>query len=251
MTDYDWAARAFTQSFLDSYKTLYGCQTCLLGEVNSLRYSKKVLTKMEECEVFSLVQDPSVVLQEVAKLPLSAGERYSLNIFHSESDTEAVGKRFESAGFHYAFTNVVRGLPLPAARSEHSIQVNVIVTPDQIRYVNLSHQFFQPVPDAVLNNPAIRAFYADLDGQAAGWGLLVTTEKDAAYISDMFTLPSFRGRGVAEALLGAMHQAAEAAGKRYCLLVPSIMAWNYYQRYGYETLVCFSIFHRVTEPPTL
>ena len=249
MRDYDWAARAFIQSFLDSYTTLYGCQTCLLGEVNSLRYSKKVPTKMQECEVFSLEQDPSVIQQEVARLPLSASERYALNVFHPESDTEEVGKRFESAGFRYAFTNVVRGLPLPAAQSGRGIQVNVIVSPEQIRYVNLSHQFFQPVPDAVLDNPSIRAFYADLDGQAAGWGLLVTTAHDAAYISDMFTLPSFRGRGVAEALLGAMHQAADAAGKRYCLLVPSVMAWNYYQRYGYETLICFSIFHRVTQPP--
>ena len=245
MREDNWAARAFIQSFLDSYSTLYGCQTCTQGNLHSLRYGIKIPAKLEDCEVFSLEQDPTLVKQEVAALPLSSCERYILNIFHQEAETEAIEKQFEAAGFRYAFTNVVRGLALPAALSDRGISVNVIDSPEQIRYVNLTHQYFQPVPDTVLANPAIRAFYADLDGQAAGWGLLVTTARDAAYISDMFTLPSFRGRGVAEALLGAMHKAAENAGKRYCLLVPSVMAWNYYQRYGYETMICFSIFHQV------
>ncbi|HWQ04399.1 MAG TPA: GNAT family N-acetyltransferase [Longilinea sp.] len=101
------------------------------------------------------------------------------------------------------------------------------------------------MPETVLNHPKVRAFYADLDGQAAGWSLLVTTAQNAAYISDMFTLPSFRGRGVAEALLSRMHDTATSEGKAYSLLVPSVMAWNYYQRFGYETLVYFSIFHQV------
>lgn len=247
MREENWAARAFIQSFLDAYSTLYGCQTCTLGDVNSLRYGVKIPAKMEDCEVFSLEQDPILVQQQVATLPLSACEQYILNIFHQESETEAVQKQFEAAGFRYAFTNMVRGLALPATLPGRGIQVNSITSLDQIHYVNLSHQFFQPVPETVLANPAIRAFYADLDGQAAGWGLLVTTAPGAAYISDMFTLPSFRGRGVAEALLGAMHSAAEEAGKQYCLLVPSVMAWNYYQRFGYETMICFSIFHRLNQ----
>ncbi|TLN25700.1 GNAT family N-acetyltransferase [bacterium] len=245
MTENHWAAQAFIQSFLDAYATLYGCQTCSVGDLNSLRYGANIPAKMEDCEVFSLSQDPEEVRRAIANLPLSPCEHYVLNIFHAERETQEIEKRFEAAGFRYAFTNVVRGLPLPAPMAGHDLAVKTITDAAQVAYVNLTHQYFQPMPASVLDHPNVRAFYADVDGQAAGWGLLVTTADQAAYISDMFTLPSFRGRGVAEALLGAMNQAAAAQGKAFSLLVPSVMAWNYYQRFGYETLVCFSIFHQV------
>jgi GNAT superfamily N-acetyltransferase len=241
----DWAARAFIQSYIDAYTTLYGCRACSAGDLNLLQYGVNFPAKLENSELFSLESDPGEVLKMAAKLPLPAGEHFVLNIFHAEEETQVVEKRFETAGFRYAFTNVVRGLKLPAPLPNREIPVNRIVEPEQIAFVNLSHQYFQPIPEAVLDNPHVRAFYAILDGQAAGWGLLVTTAPEAAYISDMFTLPAFRGRGVAEALLAAMHETAAAEGKKFSLLVPSVMAWNYYQRFGYETLVCFSIFHQV------
>lgn len=243
MTQNHWAARAFIQSYLDSYATLYGCQTGCVENLNSLRYCADLPARFEGYEIFSLSKEPQEVLRAAARLPLSPGEHYVLNIFHTEAETQEIEKQFESAGFRYAFTNVVRGLPLPAPLPGRGIAVKPIAEPAQVAYVNLSHQFFQPVPETVLYHPHVRAFFADIEGQAAGWGLLVTTAPAAAYISDMYTLPSFRGRGVAEALLGAMHETAVAEGKTYSLLVPSVMAWNYYQRFGYETLICFSIFH--------
>jgi GNAT superfamily N-acetyltransferase len=245
MAQNNWAARAFIQSYLDSYATLYNCQICSAGELNSLRYGVNIPAKMEDCEIFSLNTDPDQVQKSTANLPLSPDEHYVLNVFHPEPETQEIEKRFEAAGYQYAFTNVVRGLPLPAPLPNRGIPVKLVSKPEHVAFVNLTHQYFQPMPDSVLSNPGVRAFYADLDGQAAGWGLLVTTAPEAAYISDMFTLPSFRGRGVAEALLGAMHEASTAEGKSYSLLVPSVMAWNYYQRFGYETMVCFSIFHRL------
>lgn len=245
MAYHHWAAHAFIQSYIDSYTTLYGCQAYSSGNLNFLHYSANIPAKMENAEVFSLDSNPDVVLQTTAHLPIPTAERFVLNVFHPEQETQDIEKRFEAAGFRYAFTNVVRGLPLPAPLPDRGIPVSIIQEPGQVDFVNFSHQYFQPIPDTVLANPQVRAFYASLDGQAAGWGLLVTSSPEAAYISDMFTLPSFRGRGVAEALLRAMHETAAGEGKKYCLLVPSVMAWNYYQRFGYETLVCFSIFHQV------
>lgn len=242
----DWAARAFIQSYIDAYTTLYGCQTGSADDLNSLQYGANFPAKLENIEIFSLESNPDQVFQKKAGLGLPPREHYVLNIFHAEEETQEIEKRFEAAGFRYAFTNVVRGLQLPAPLPDRGIPVNLIVEQSQVDFVNFSHQYFQPIPGAVLSNPHVRAFYAILDGQAAGWGLLVTTAPEAAYISDMFTLPSFRGRGVAEALLAAMHGTAAAEGKKYSLLVPSVMAWNYYQRFGYETLVCFSIFHQVS-----
>ncbi len=241
----DWAARAFILSYIDAYTTLYGCQSGSAEDLKSLHYGVNIPAKLEDIEIFSLDADPQEVLKKTTKLSLPTGEHYVLNIFHAEEETQEIEKRFEAAGFRYAFTNVVRGLELPVPLPKRGIPVNLIVEPEQVAFVNFSHQYFQPIPETVLHNPHVRAFYATLDGQAAGWGLLVTTAPEAAYISDMFTLPSFRGRGVAEALLAAMHETAAAEGKKFSLLVPSVMAWNYYQRFGYETLVCFSIFHQV------
>jgi GNAT superfamily N-acetyltransferase len=240
-----WAARAFVQSYLDSYSVLYGCQVLSAGELNLLRYGINVRAKLEDCEIYSPSKNPQDVLKTINQLNLLPGERYVLNIFHMEEEAREIEKVFESAGYRFAFTNVVRGLTLPTTSPDRGIPIKQVVDPDQIAFVNLTHQFFQPMPETVLNHSGVRAFYAELDGQAAGWGLLVTTAPNAAYISDMFTLPSFRGRGVAEAMLNRMHEAAASAGKTYSLLVPSVMAWNYYQRFGYETLVCFSVFHQV------
>jgi len=245
MVQTSWAAQAFIQSYLDSYATLYGCQVCSAGELYSLRYGNNIHAKLEDCEVFSLCKDPQEVQGNIPFLKLLPAERYVLNIFHSEEETRKIEQSFESAGYRYAFTNVVRGLTLPTSLPDRGIQIKQVTDSTQIDFVNNTHQFFQPMPETVLKNENVRAFYANLDGQAAGWSLLVTTARNAAYISDMFTLPSFRGRGVAEAMLGTMHDAAASAGKTYSLLVPSVMAWNYYQRFGYETLVCFSIFHQV------
>jgi len=245
MVQDSWAARAFIQSYLDSYATLYGCQVCSAGEFHSLRYGNNIRAKLEDCEVFSLCKDPEEVQGKILLLQLLSAERYVLNIFHPEEETSEIEKKFESAGYQYAFTNVVRGLTLPTSLQDRGIQIKQVIDSTQIDFVNSTHQFFQPMPETVLKHADVRAFYAELDGQAAGWSLLVTTAPNAAYISDMFTLPSFRGRGVAEAMLNTMHEVAASADKAYSLLVPSVMAWNYYQRFGYETLVCFSIFHQV------
>lgn len=245
MTHDLWAARAFIQSYLDSYAILYGCQVHSPGKLNLLRYGSNVRAKLEDYEIYSLSQDPQEVIKTITELNLPPAERFILNIFHMEEEARRIEKDFESAGYRFAFTNVVRGLTLPTSVPDRSIPIKQVIDPDQIAFVNLTHQFFQPMPETVLKHADVRAFYAELDGQAAGWSLLVTTAPNAAYISDMFTLPSFRGRGVAEAMLGTMHAAAASAGKSYSLLVPSVMAWNYYQRFGYETLACFSIFHQI------
>ncbi len=241
-----WAARAFIQSYLDSYAILYGCQVHSPGELNLLRYGSNVRPKLEDCEIYSLSQDPQEVIKTITEFNLPPAERFVLNIFHMEEEARQIEKVFESAGYRFAFTNIVRGLSLPTSVPDRGIPIKQVSDPSQIAFVNLTHQFFQPMPKTVLNHADVRAFYAELDGQAAGWSLLVTTAPNVAYISDMFTLPSFRGRGVAEAMLGTMHAVAASAGKSYSLLVPSVMAWNYYQRFGYETLVCFSVFHQIT-----
>jgi GNAT superfamily N-acetyltransferase len=58
----------------------------------------------------------------------------------------------------------------------------------------------------------------------------------AAYVYAVATLPPFRGKGVAAALLGVAEDLAKARGASYLMLVPqSESLFEYYRRQGFET----------------
>ncbi len=58
----------------------------------------------------------------------------------------------------------------------------------------------------------------------------------AAYVYAVATLPSFRGKGVAAALLGGAEDLSRARGASYLMLVPqSESLFEYYRRQGFET----------------
>lgn len=129
MTHDLWAARAFIQSYLDSYAILYGCQVHSPGKLNLLRYGSNVRAKLEDYEIYSLSQDPQEVIKTITELNLPPAERFILNIFHMEEEARRIEKDFESAGYRFAFTNVVRGLTLPTSVPDRGIPIKQVTDP--------------------------------------------------------------------------------------------------------------------------
>jgi GNAT superfamily N-acetyltransferase len=95
--------------------------------------------------------------------------------------------------------------------------------------------------------PDGRFVVAYVDGAPAGCGGWRTLpgEPTAAEIKRMFTVPEFRGRGVARAVLAALEEDARTAGrKRVALETGSAQpeAIAMYERLGYERIAGFGYY---------
>lgn len=55
-----------------------------------------------------------------------------------------------------------------------------------------------------------------------------------AYIAGMFTLPAYRGKGIASAILSRLVEEAEALGVERVILKPTAQGKSLYERYGFD-----------------
>lgn len=82
-------------------------------------------------------------------------------------------------------------------------------------------------------------------GVQVGFARVVTDRATFAYICDVFTLPPWRGRGVAHALMKAIEACPDLEGIRRRLLVTRDAA-SLYAQYGYEALATPERFYEKT-----
>jgi len=81
-------------------------------------------------------------------------------------------------------------------------------------------------------HPAIRQRVIEEDGVPASFGRLVILG-DHAYLGDVVTLPAFRRRGHAAAIVRRLLDDALAAGAHDCMLASTAMAHDLYLRFGF------------------
>jgi predicted GNAT family acetyltransferase len=86
---------------------------------------------------------------------------------------------------------------------------------------------------ASLLTPGVAAFVADVDGQAASVALVITHGRVAG-VEWVGTLPTFRGRGLAEAVSRAASNAGFDLGARIVALQGADDAARLYARIGYR-----------------
>ena len=121
------------------------------------------------------------------------------------------------------------------------IPVHQIIEAGQADWLNSTFSDFKPFPNKLVKGERCSSFFAEIEGKPAGWGYLVY-HADLAYLAGMFTSPEFRQMGAATAILHRMHQHALEKGVRQIILSPSFMAWNFYNKRGYQTIAHYSTF---------
>ena len=87
-----------------------------------------------------------------------------------------------------------------------------------------------------LRYPIYNCFLAEEGGQVCGYCCLITVYEDAE-VGNIAVDKLFRGRGIAQALMQAMHERAKERGATQCLLevrVSNTPAISLYQKFGYE-----------------
>ncbi len=87
-----------------------------------------------------------------------------------------------------------------------------------------------------LKYPVYHTFLAEEGGQVCGYGCLIVVFEDAEIANIAVDIP-YRGKGIGEKLLSAMHEKAKTLGARQTLLevrVSNAPAIGLYEKLGYE-----------------
>ena len=93
-----------------------------------------------------------------------------------------------------------------------------------------------------LRDPLIHSFYAQVEGEAAGWLQLVTIYPGVGYINQLYVLENFRNQKLGTARVQRAQAHAIELGLKRMVLIPSNMAIPLYRRLRYHPLLYFSAF---------
>ncbi len=93
-----------------------------------------------------------------------------------------------------------------------------------------------PVTLAHLEASDVLQRWVSSNGEPAAFGRIVLL-RDSAYLSDVVTLPAFRRRGYAEALVKQLLLDALENGARNCVLTSSEMGYRVYKTLGFVDVV--------------
>jgi GNAT superfamily N-acetyltransferase len=93
-----------------------------------------------------------------------------------------------------------------------------------------------PTRSGLVADPAIRQRWISDGGEPASFGRMVLLG-DHAYLGDMATVPAYRRRGHAAAIMRSLLDDALAAGATACVLAATAMAHGLYLRFGFRDVM--------------
>ena len=177
----------------------------------------------------------------------SAGgeERYSLGIVHDgQGRREEVEQAWKALGYRYIVHEpfFVRTLP-PAPRGRSPLPVKRVTNPDLARRVAKAAGSGQIPESAISDDDADWRLFAAWEGAApVGWVSSIRVRRDAAWVANLYVLPSHRHGGVGGALMRGLLRDDAARGIRYSVLLASFAGARLYPRLGYEQIGALQIF---------
>lgn len=237
----------YIQDFIHSFESAYDSSHAEIEGTQIFYYGPEFAASPYEVVpyqsiVFAIDQSPQEIERIIRSCSFPGDGSFAIQAFHESADAGIAKLRYQPFGYEYYLPNLLQIIDLPARVDCPEMEIERAANPAQADFINASFADFKPFPQKLLGAESCSAFYASIDGKAAGWGYLVHADAEYAYVAGMFTAPAFRQRGVASALLNRMHQFASEKGIRKVMLVPSFMAWNFYSRRGYRTIAHFSTF---------
>jgi GNAT superfamily N-acetyltransferase len=131
-------------------------------------------------------------------------------------------------------------LPLHAAVAA-GIHVDAMVDPDEIDAINAAGAF-APIPKAAARRGDAMFFRAMTDEVVAATARYGHAQPGVVVVDQVFTLPEFRRRGLAEALLSTMAKQAIRDGKTRMLLISSEQGRALYERVGFRMVAPVAVF---------
>ena len=239
--------KLYIQAFTWSFEAAYDSKHHNTKEICIFYYGSEFSSSPNEVVpfqsvVFSVDRTPEETDAVVRSVHFPGDGTFAIQVFHETMDNKIQKLRYQSLGYRYYLPNILQEIRLPTEYQAPNLEVEQVDDPTQVDHINATFSDFKPFPEKLIHAKGCSSFAAIIDGKTAGWGYLVFSNPETAYIGGMFTAPAYRQRGVASALLDQMHRYAYLQGIKKILLVPSFMAWNFYTRRGYQTIAHFSTF---------
>lgn len=238
-----WAIEALIRSHNHLYRTAWRARHEDLDGVSVTHYKNRAPGVPFQMEFMVVEQDPVVAVARVNAYPKKPSEKFILDVFQAEPASSALKAQYRELGYEFVETTMLLGLPLPVKTPRGWTHVHKINSLEEIEFANRGLALGgEHIPPQVFGDPHILNFYAQLEHRAVGWTQLVTVYEGVGFLSQLYTLPVYRRRGIGTRLLRRAHQEANHLGLRYMILLASELGMSLCRRAGYRPLAYLSVF---------
>ncbi|WP_110513588.1 GNAT family N-acetyltransferase [Herpetosiphon llansteffanensis] len=182
---------------------------------------------------------PAEVLATLAAYQPSADHRITL-IDRPASEHAA----YHAAGYRHSATEVllIRSLnDVPATDLRYAVAQ--ATTSADMEWLN-SHDPAKRawITATRLHEPRLRHSFIRLDQQVVARVRVCQVDSAHSYVTNLYTAPDYRRRGIAQSLMIASLQQAAAHGERWSVLIASEAGLPLYQKLGYQQQATLTVF---------
>ncbi|XSG76993.1 GNAT family N-acetyltransferase [Herpetosiphon llansteffanensis] len=190
-------------------------------------------------ELLVQTQSPAEVLATLAAYQPSADHRITL-IDRPASEHAA----YHAAGYRHSATEVLltRSLnDVPAPDLRYSVAQATTIA--DMQWLN-SHDPAKRawITATRMHEPRLRHSFIQLDQQVVARVRVCQVDPCHSYVTNLYTAPDYRRRGIAQALMIAILQQAAALGERWSVLIASEAGLPLYQKLGYQQQAVLTVF---------
>ncbi|NDJ52918.1 MAG: GNAT family N-acetyltransferase [Chloroflexi bacterium] len=245
MNDPIRTANAFLTSFSHTFQVTYATKSVDLAPLRGVDYRGTGYTPTDlEFGVIDTAPEEALYVLQTA---IGAEElKVTLNVFHEEEEpVQDLFGPYQEFGFEMLYTSPVLKVDLPAPFEVAPVDIRMVTRTEDVAFANATlAEDDGRLAESVLVSSTVRDLITVMDEQVVASTEITLAADSMGYISKMYTLPDYRRRGIAAALLNRAHEEMLGAGRSASILAPSYMARNYYQRFGYAPAVYFSVLTR-------
>jgi GNAT superfamily N-acetyltransferase len=194
-------------------------------------------------EFFTRRVDAAAVVPAMHKVLGSEAREHVLSVFASgRAEIKAAYGQF---GYDLAWTNHLMSKKLPTATTAplSGADIRSVSSAEDVDAINALEPE-TPSSARAIDDPGLDDFVGEVDGVIVAKTQMVTIHPEIAYVSDMFTRPESRRKGLGSALLAHLEVRATEMGKEQMILIPSLMAQEirFYEKHGYQPAVPMHVF---------
>lgn len=228
--------RAFIQSLAHRERVEAGAAAWSAGESTEIRYASTLEWPWPRQFVYTrefFSQGSPGECLDTIHSRIGDGEEHVVNFFSDQLDSET--PHFEIEGYVEAWRSRILGRDLShrwrkpgaVAAQVHEVASSA----DMARYASLPG-ISNP---GVARDASIHNFFASRGGEVLAKGQLVYHSGAVAYVSDMFTKPEHRNKGLCTSILAAIENKARLLGATQTCLAPGqeVASFGLYEKYGY------------------
>jgi GNAT superfamily N-acetyltransferase len=203
-------------------------------------------------EIFAFGAPPAEVVRAVQDY--GPHGNYALEPFIAlGDDTEATKRAYKSLGYRLSYSETLFVCPLRGrAPAGGAWDVRRITTLEQARRVTLeifgkANRKLRP-EDLTGARPKMRYYCVEVDGQAVAVARSLMPRSGVTWLHDVHTVPDYRRRGIATALIDHILMEDARLGSRHSVLLASEAGSKVYPGLGYQLRAILQIYNPLRKP---